>query len=91
MKKNSVGHSIEAKDRSSGCRLKRSITVAPVMATVAGSMCSAWWAKNTRIVATSTGTVRLSSGMSSIALRASSSSTRRRASGVACSPRRKTR
>ena len=81
MKKNSVGHSIPASERSSGWRLTSSITVAPVSATVAGSRCSAWWAKNRRIVPTRIGTVRLSSSVSSIERRASSAITWRRASG----------
>jgi hypothetical protein len=91
MKKNSVGHSIEASERSSGARLVNSITVAPAIATVAGSMCSAWWAKKVRIVATRTGTVRLSSSRSSIALAGSSSMTRKRASGLTCNCRRNRR
>ena len=82
MKKNSVGHSIPASAPSSDWRLVNSITVAPAIATVAGSRCSAWWTKNTRIVPTSTGTVRRSSSGSSIERDASSSITRARASGA---------
>ena len=81
MKKNSVGHSIPASARSTGAFEVNSITVAPASATVAGSRCSAWWKKNATIVRIRTGTVRRSSGRSSIALRASSSSTRARGLG----------
>ena len=84
-KKNSVGHSSPASTSSTFWWVISSITAAPVSATVAGSRCSAWWAKNSSTVATRIGTVRLSSGMSSIESAASSSMTRSRASRETCS------
>ena len=87
-KKNSVGHSSPASTSSTFCDVTSSITAAPVSATVAGSRCSAWCAKNSRIVATRIGTVRLSSRASSIESAASSSITLARASGEICSRER---
>ena len=90
-KKNSVGHSMPRSASSTLWRVSSSMIVAPVSATVAGSTPSAPWTKNARIVMTSTGSVRLSSAMSSIERRASSSITRSRASGAICRRLRKTR
>ena len=85
MKKNSVAHSIPASEDSSGWVVTSSSTVAPSIATVAGSRCSGLCTKKSRIVPIRTGSARLSSSGSSIERRASSSITRSRASGAICS------
>ena len=64
---------------------------APVRATVAGSMWSAWWAKKAITVRTRTGPVRRSSALSRIEAAASSSITAWRFFSSTCRRLRKNR